>query len=120
MFIQIKLFSMVDLIRLVKLKKINGELDNLTDAEKLFISKFDLLNDKKKVVLFYSKYVIYSSKYKEIQFYYYDDFDMTVSYSMIDNIRSVHNMDYSTITLLIRDLFKKLTINCKHISFTSV
>ena len=42
----------MDLIRLIKLKKINGELDNLTEQEKLFFSLFDGLYTFKEKMLF--------------------------------------------------------------------
>lgn len=80
----------MNLIRLIKIKKLNGELDNLTDKEKLFISLFDKLftidgiyykDGNKKVFWLDTKHKIlyYSYDYVYLKFnstYYIDTFRM--------------------------------------------
>ena len=90
----------MNLIRLIKLKKINGELDNLTEQEKFFLSFFDDLKtidgsnyyrngllyfnlDKEYKKLHYS----YSNVYSEIGFKYGIKI-MTLN-SVIDNILQI-------------------------------
>lgn len=115
MFIQIKLFSMVDLIRLIKLKKINGELNNLSDEQKLFISEFDKLNNKKikKDRILNVFYGEYTDVNKHHVFRYFNDYDVTVSYSLVENIQQQYNMSDSEMEDLIRNLFKNyLHLQC--------
>ena len=93
----------MDLIRLIKLKKINGELDNLDEKEELFFSLFDGLYTfkEKNVIYFFDEngyYFQYNLKTK----------DFWCSYSKVWTIfEDDYHPNYSQISNLISDIMKK-------------
>lgn len=108
--IQIMLNSM-DLIRLIKLKKINGELNNLTEPQMYFLSFFNGLtnynnyyvkNDEKLFYLDIKRKKLYCSYYKV--FCEFSKFHMTHEQSVLlinDILKNILRVD---ITMNIRYL----------------
>ena len=93
----------MDLIRLIKLKKINGELDNLTEQEKLFFSLFNGL----RLVKEYNSIYFFNG----IQYFFEYDLKYNVfycSYSMVWVVfKNKYNLNDNEIIDLITGILER-------------
>lgn len=111
----------MDLIRLIKIKKLNGVFDDLPDSYKFFISQFDKLYQRKhtyhrigtnEIVEFYS-YTHTTSGVKHLK-YYSDNGGLIISRNFMINLIHENNLkDETQAKSIIMDIMNKyLNIRC--------